>query len=77
MTDFFHASVEMASYQGNPVVDEKNADLPIPSFQFFFNISSDDQEGLYSLYFHKCVGSERSTNDQRVFSLDVSMASKV
>ncbi|NXP97603.1 GP107 protein, partial [Vidua macroura] len=26
------------------------------SFQFFFNISSDKQEGLYSLYFHKCVG---------------------
>ncbi|KAM6193024.1 protein GPR107 isoform 1-T1 [Sarcoramphus papa] len=46
------------------------------SFQFFFNISSDDQEGLYSLYFHKCVGSERPTNDQRVFSLDIEITEK-
>ncbi|KFP46605.1 Protein GPR107, partial [Cathartes aura] len=69
-------SKEMASYQGNPVVDEKNADFPIPYLQFFFNISSDDQEGLYSLYFHKCVGSERPTNDQRVFSLDVKITEK-
>lgn len=77
MTDFFHASAEMASYQGNPFVNEKNADFPIPYFQFFFNISSDNQEGLYSLYFHKCVGSDGPTNDQRLFSLDVSIASKV
>uniref|UniRef100_A0A8C9FZS9 G protein-coupled receptor 107 n=1 Tax=Pavo cristatus TaxID=9049 RepID=A0A8C9FZS9_PAVCR len=46
------------------------------SFQFFFNISSDNQEGLYSLYFHKCIGSDVKTRDQQLFSLDVSMASK-
>ncbi|NXR97929.1 GP107 protein, partial [Oxylabes madagascariensis] len=46
------------------------------SFQFFFNISSDKQEGLYSLYFHKCVGKKGPANDQLLFSLDVSMASK-
>ncbi|NXJ55097.1 GP107 protein, partial [Spizaetus tyrannus] len=67
---------EMASYQGNPFVNEKNADFPIPYFQFFFNISSDNQEGLYSLYFHKCVGSDGPTNDQRLFSLDVKITEK-
>lgn len=76
MTDFFHASVEMTSYQGNATVNEKNADFSIPYFQFFFNISSDKQEGLYSLYFHKCVGKTGLANDQLLFSLDVSMASK-
>ncbi|NXH66805.1 GP107 protein, partial [Hydrobates tethys] len=45
------------------------------SFQFFFNISSDDQEGLYSLYFHKCVGKDGPTNDQ-LFSLDIEITEK-
>ncbi|KAM6316316.1 protein GPR107 isoform 2-T3 [Podargus strigoides] len=45
------------------------------SFQFFFNISSDNQEGLYSLYFHKCVGSDGPTNDQ-LFSLDIEITEK-
>ncbi|NXF29982.1 GP107 protein, partial [Nyctibius bracteatus] len=61
---------------GQPAVNEKNADFPIPYFQFFFNISSDNQEGLYSLYFHKCVGSDGPTNDQRLFSLDVKITEK-
>ncbi|KFQ67560.1 Protein GPR107, partial [Phaethon lepturus] len=68
--------LEMASYRGNPVVNEKNADFPIPYFQFFFNISSDNQEGLYSLYFHKCVGSDATNNDQRLFSLDIEITEK-
>ncbi|XP_010145968.1 PREDICTED: protein GPR107, partial [Eurypyga helias] len=46
------------------------------SFQFFFNISSDNQEGLYSLYFHKCVISEGSTHDQRLFTLDIEITEK-
>ncbi|KAF1659370.1 hypothetical protein FQA23_0004272, partial [Aptenodytes patagonicus] len=54
----------------------KNADFPIPYFQFFFNISSDNQEGLYSLYFHKCVGKDGPTNDQQLFSLDVKITEK-
>ncbi|NXK50604.1 GP107 protein, partial [Chauna torquata] len=53
-----------------------NADFPIPYFQFFFNISSDNQEGLYSLYFHKCVVSDGQTNDQQLFSLDVKITEK-
>ncbi|XP_064325141.1 protein GPR107 isoform X2 [Phalacrocorax carbo] len=46
------------------------------SFQFFFNISSDNQEGLYSLYFHKCVGKKKQTNDQQLFSLDIEITEK-
>ncbi|NXN83529.1 GP107 protein, partial [Bombycilla garrulus] len=69
-------SLEMTSYQGNPVVNEKNADFSIPYFQFFFNISSDKQEGLYSLYFHKCVGKRGPANDRLLFSLDVNITEK-
>ncbi|NXR37508.1 GP107 protein, partial [Zosterops hypoxanthus] len=64
----------MTSYQGNPVVNERNADFSIPHFQFFFNITSDKQEGLYSLYFHKC-GKEGPAN-QLLFSLDVNITEK-
>ncbi|KAM9218214.1 protein GPR107 isoform 2-T2 [Leptosomus discolor] len=46
------------------------------SFQFFFNISSDNQEGLYSLYFHKCVGGDGPANDQQLFSLDIEITEK-
>ncbi|NXT46520.1 GP107 protein, partial [Pluvianellus socialis] len=45
------------------------------SFQFFFNISSDNQEGLYSLYFHKCLMKE-PTHDQQLFSLDIEITEK-
>ncbi|NXI45643.1 GP107 protein, partial [Galbula dea] len=60
----------------HPVVDEKNADFPLPSFQFFFNISSSTQEGLYSLYFHKCVGSEGLSSGQQSFSLEIEITEK-
>ncbi|XP_004423634.1 PREDICTED: protein GPR107 [Ceratotherium simum simum] len=46
------------------------------SFQFFFNISTDDQEGLYSLYFHKCLGKETQTTDKFSFSLDIEITEK-
>ncbi|NXB08150.1 GP107 protein, partial [Cnemophilus loriae] len=46
------------------------------SFQFFFNISSDKQEGLYSLYFHKCVSDKGLANDQLLFSLDIDITEK-
>ncbi|NWQ85367.1 GP107 protein, partial [Burhinus bistriatus] len=54
----------------------RNADFPTSCFQFFFNISSDNQEGLYSLYFHKCVGSDGPAHDQQLFSLDVKITEK-
>ncbi|XP_053415745.1 protein GPR107 isoform X1 [Nycticebus coucang] len=46
------------------------------SFQFFFNISTDDQEGLYSLYFHKCSGNELWPSDKFSFSLDIDITEK-
>ncbi|XP_041580320.1 protein GPR107 isoform X6 [Vulpes lagopus] len=46
------------------------------SFQFFFNISTDDQEGLYSLYFHKCSGNEVRSSDKFSFSLDIEITEK-
>nr|XP_036863249.1 protein GPR107 [Manis javanica] len=45
-------------------------------FQFFFNISTDDQEGLYSLYFHKCNGKEMRPSDEFSFSLDIEITEK-
>uniref|UniRef100_A0A452UYR3 G protein-coupled receptor 107 n=1 Tax=Ursus maritimus TaxID=29073 RepID=A0A452UYR3_URSMA len=45
-------------------------------FQFFFNISTDDQEGLYSLYFHKCSGNEVRSGDKFSFSLDIEITEK-
>ncbi|KFZ61927.1 Protein GPR107, partial [Podiceps cristatus] len=70
------SKVEVASYQGSPVVSEKNADCRFPYFQFFFNISSDNQEGLYSLYFHKCADKDGQANDQQLFSLDIEITEK-
>ncbi|KFQ18664.1 Protein GPR107, partial [Merops nubicus] len=55
---------------------KKNADFLTSYFQFFFNITSDKQEGLYSLYFHKCAGINGATNVQRVFSLDIEITEK-
>ncbi|XP_036604939.1 protein GPR107 [Trichosurus vulpecula] len=46
------------------------------SFQFFFNISTSDQEGLYSLYFHKCLVSDIQTSDELSFSLDIEITEK-
>ncbi|NXC24297.1 GP107 protein, partial [Campylorhamphus procurvoides] len=66
----------VCSHSGNPVVNEKNADFPVLKLQFYFNISSDSQEGLYSLYFHKCVGKKGPANDQLRFSLDVKITEK-
>ncbi|XP_024417832.1 protein GPR107 isoform X1 [Desmodus rotundus] len=46
------------------------------SFQFSFNISTNDQEGLYSLYFHKCLGPKIQSNDKFSFSLDIEIIEK-
>ncbi|XP_059116008.1 protein GPR107 [Peromyscus eremicus] len=46
------------------------------SFQFFFNISTDDQEGLYSLYFHTCPGSKARPGEQVSFSLSIDITEK-
>ncbi|XP_004677941.1 PREDICTED: protein GPR107 [Condylura cristata] len=46
------------------------------SFQFSFNISTNDQEGLYSLYFHNCPRSEMQPSDKFSFSLDIDITEK-
>ncbi|XP_030063706.1 protein GPR107 [Microcaecilia unicolor] len=43
------------------------------SFEFYFNVSSDDQEGLYSLLFHACQG---NTGSRLLFSLDILITEK-
>ncbi|XP_071430187.1 protein GPR107 [Pithys albifrons albifrons] len=58
--------------QEHPVHNDKGTF----SFQFYFNVSSDSQEGLYSLYFHKCVGKKGPANDQLLFSLDIEITEK-
>ncbi|KGL82231.1 Protein GPR107, partial [Tinamus guttatus] len=65
-----------ASYQDNPLRMMKILTFLFLFFQFYFNVSSDNQEGLYSLYFHKCIGSDLQTNDQQLFSLDVKITEK-
>ncbi|KAG8447728.1 hypothetical protein GDO86_015010 [Hymenochirus boettgeri] len=45
----------------------------VASFQFSFNVSSYDLEGLYSLYFHSCAGSN-SIKDH--FGLEINITEK-
>ncbi|XP_019331276.1 protein GPR107 isoform X2 [Alligator mississippiensis] len=58
--------------QVHPIHNDKGT----VSFQFNFSISSDDQEGLYNLYFYKCIGNDMQTNDQLLFSLDIEITEK-
>ncbi|XP_053329281.1 protein GPR107-like [Spea bombifrons] len=48
----------------------------VASFQFDFNVSSNELEGLYSLYFHSCAGAGNSVRDQHLFSLDIEIINK-
>lgn len=45
-------------------------------FQFTFNISSGEQEGLYSLYFHSCTDEQLAMRDKLLFSLDIEIIEK-
>ncbi|XP_044309003.1 protein GPR107 [Varanus komodoensis] len=44
-------------------------------FQFHFSINSENQEGLYSLYFHKCVSSGLQ-NEKALFTLEIGITEK-
>uniref|UniRef100_A0A8D2IT46 G protein-coupled receptor 107 n=1 Tax=Varanus komodoensis TaxID=61221 RepID=A0A8D2IT46_VARKO len=48
----------------------------LPSvLQFHFSINSENQEGLYSLYFHKCVSSGLQ-NEKALFTLEIGITEK-
>ncbi|XP_066514749.1 protein GPR107 isoform X2 [Hoplias malabaricus] len=51
------------------------------SFQFYFNITTDEQEGLYNVYFHNCYSSMAAKSDAPSvrtlsFSIDISITEK-
>ncbi|XP_015423490.1 PREDICTED: protein GPR107 isoform X2 [Myotis davidii] len=46
------------------------------SFRFSFNVSTSEQEGLYSLYLHKCTGPKTRPNDKFAFNLDIEITEK-
>ncbi|XP_055964861.1 protein GPR107 [Sorex fumeus] len=47
------------------------------SFQFYFNVTNDDQEGLYSLYFHNCIRKVQPVGGRKFsFSLDINIREK-
>ncbi|XP_063288499.1 protein GPR107 [Pelobates fuscus] len=48
----------------------------VASFQFYFNVSTDELEGLYSLYFHSCGGASGSVRDQHSFNLDIEIVDR-
>ncbi|KAG9342207.1 hypothetical protein JZ751_016709, partial [Albula glossodonta] len=48
----------------------------IYSFQFHFNVSTDDQQGLYNLYFHNCYGKEAQAAGILSFSIDINIEEK-
>ncbi|POI34158.1 hypothetical protein CIB84_002090, partial [Bambusicola thoracicus] len=78
-TDGKDAKSKRSTTSSQSIVEQKHPvhnDRGTISFQFFFNISSDDQEGLYSLYFHKCIGNDGKTRDQQLFSLDIEITEK-
>ncbi|KAG7476810.1 hypothetical protein MATL_G00086820 [Megalops atlanticus] len=46
------------------------------SFQFYFNVSTDDQQGLYNLYFHNCYSKEAQSGRMLRFSIDINIEEK-
>ncbi|XP_069465360.1 protein GPR107 [Ambystoma mexicanum] len=46
------------------------------SFQFSFSVSSGEQEGLYSLYFHSCTEEQLAMGDKLLFSLEIIIVEK-
>ncbi|CAB1318945.1 unnamed protein product, partial [Coregonus sp. 'balchen'] len=72
----------------NPVGDHgdgmKKAEVPFPlhrnkevfSFQFHFNVSTDEQQGLYNFYFHNCYSKDTQMVNPLRFSMEISIEEK-
>ncbi|XP_062844729.1 protein GPR107 isoform X2 [Trichomycterus rosablanca] len=71
------------------LVTENKADIMYPlqnkdntySFQFYFNVTTEKQQGLYNFYFHNCYSTSAEPNDvylQSVhrFSIDINVQEK-
>ncbi|MBN3299467.1 GP107 protein, partial [Amia calva] len=46
------------------------------SFLFHFNVSTEDQQGLYNLYFHNCYNKEVKNSVPLKFSIEISISEK-
>ncbi|KAG7314632.1 hypothetical protein KOW79_021935 [Hemibagrus wyckioides] len=70
-------------------VTENKADVSYPlqnkgnsySFQFYFNVTTDEQQGLYNFYFHNCFSSTAASQDvsfqnMLTFSIDINIEEK-
>ncbi|XP_041753494.1 protein GPR107 [Coregonus clupeaformis] len=65
-------------------VAEKKAEVPFPlhrnkevfSFQFHFNVSTDEQQGLYNFYFHNCYSKDTQMVNPLRFSMEISIEEK-
>ncbi|XP_010888016.2 protein GPR107 [Esox lucius] len=65
-------------------VEEKKAEVPYPlhrdkdvfSFQFHFNVSTDEQQGLYNFYFHNCYSKDTQMVNPLRFSIEISIEEK-
>ncbi|XP_038826508.1 protein GPR107 isoform X1 [Salvelinus namaycush] len=65
-------------------VAEKKAEVPFPlhrnkevfSFQFHFNVSTDEQQGLYNFYFHNCYSKDTQMVNPLRFSIEISIEEK-
>ncbi|XP_053138090.1 protein GPR107 isoform X3 [Hemicordylus capensis] len=61
-----------APVPGEKIYPMQHSEIHGYSFQFSLNISSESEEGLYSLYFHKCA----LRNEEQLFSLAIYIKEK-
>lgn len=65
-------------------VAEKKSEVPFPlhrnkevfSFQFHFNVSTDEQQGLYNFYFHNCYSKDTQMVNPLRFSIEINIEEK-